>query len=357
MLIWLCCDGLLLLATVIPLFRGEHYAVRGWDFPRLQIGCLAAVSILARMVFTDVGTGWDWLSLGLAGFALAIQTWWIFPFTVLARREVRSTVKPDRARSIRIVTANVLQPNRNVSGFHDIVRQADPDVLVVLEGDPWWEEQLDARLGEVYRHQQKCPQDNLYGMLLYSRLELAEMQTEFLVEDDVPSMHGRIRLPGGDWVRTHWLHPKPPSPTENPASGERDAELVMVGRRVAERPDEPTIVAGDLNDVAWSATTRLFRKLSGLRDPRVGRGFYSSFHAKLPGLRWPLDHLFHSADFTLNEIRCLPGYGSDHFPLLMDLQWEPQPSTDDEGLSADAADRRWAKEKMAAEDVRAADVP
>lgn len=357
MAIWLLFDGLLLLVTLIPLFRGEHYLVRGWDFPRLQLGALAAVSIIVRLLVTDA---WTMSSAGgvvAAGVALAIQGWWIHPYTLLARREVPASTTTDSRRSIRLMTANVLQTNRNVADFHRIVTAADPDVLVVLEGDTWWREQLDERLAADYPHTQMCPQDNLYGMLLYSRLELADMQTEFLVESKVPSMHGRIRLPDGDWIRTHWLHPKPPSPTENPASSERDAELVMVGRRVGERPNEPTIVAGDLNDVAWSATTRLFRKLSGLLDPRVGRGFYSSFHAKLPGLRWPLDHLFHSADFTLNEIRCLPGFGSDHFPLLIDLQLQPRPPTENEGLSADAEDRQWAKEKMVAEDVRPADVP
>ena len=110
-------------------------------------------------------------------------------------------------------------------------------------------------------------------------------------------------------------------PMENVRSLERDAELLMVGRMI-DKIDEPTIVAGDLNDVAWSRTTTLFQKISGLLDPRRGRGLYSSFHAHYPLIRFPLDHVFHSNHFRLVELRRLPSIGSDHFPIFIALSYE-----------------------------------
>jgi hypothetical protein len=77
---------------------------------------------------------------------------------------------------------------------------------------------------------------------------------------------------------------------------------------------------GDLNDVAWSRTTRLFQRISGLLDPRVGRMYVNTFHADYPLLRWSLDHIFHSTDFALVEMKRLPHVGSDHFPVYVALQ-------------------------------------
>ncbi|MGH8017933.1 MAG: hypothetical protein ACREIA_06535, partial [Opitutaceae bacterium] len=56
---------------------------------------------------------------------------------------------------------------------------------------------------------------------------------KFLIEHDVPSVHGCITLADGPTVELHFLHPTPPSPTENDDSEERDAELVMVGLEAA----------------------------------------------------------------------------------------------------------------------------
>ncbi|MGO1691591.1 MAG: endonuclease/exonuclease/phosphatase family protein [Marinobacter sp.] len=202
----------------------------------------------------------------------------------------------------------------------------------------------------------KCPLDNLYGMHVFSRLPLHEAKVRYLVEEKVPSMHAMIELRSGEKVRIHFVHPAPPSPTENDESTERDAELVIVARSVADS-DEPVIVTGDLNDVAWSPTTRLFRKISGLLDPRVGRGFYSTFHADYRLLRWPLDHLFHSHHFTLTSITRLPSIGSDHFPLLTRVVFAPSQGQDQEPLRPDGDDRSWAQDIAQSKNANKQDVP
>ncbi|WP_407867160.1 endonuclease/exonuclease/phosphatase family protein [Phyllobacterium phragmitis] len=81
--------------------------------------------------------------------------------------------------------------------------------------------------------------------------------------------------------------------------------------------------AGDLGDVAWSHTTRLFQRISGTLDPRRGRGMFRTFQARYPLFRWPLDHIFHHAPYTLVHLQRLRDIGSDHLPVLAELNHRP----------------------------------
>ena len=303
----------------------------------MQLAALAAVLIPIQLLSLDLATAPTWVIIGITLACLVWQSWWILPYTVLWRAEVRTATAPSPDRKLSILTANVLTSNRQADALLELVRHHEPDVLVTLESDRWWQRRLDALQTDM-RWCMKCPLDNLYGMHVYSRLPLESTEISYLVQDDVPSMHARVHLRTGDAVRLHFVHPAPPSPGENTESAERDAELVVVARSVVDS-HQPVVVAGDLNDVAWSSTTRLFRKLSGLLDPRVGRGMFNTFHAEYPFVRWPLDHLFHSRHFTVRSIKRLPYFGSDHFPLLTELSFNPALGGDQEGLTADTEDR------------------
>src|SRR5690606_29125944 len=91
--------------------------------------------------------------------------------------------------------------------------------------------------------------------------------------------------------------------------------------------DKPTVVCGDMNDVVWSRTTRLFKKMTGMVDPRVGRGFFSTYHAGYFFLRFPLDHLFHTRDLYVGKMIRSKNFGSDHFAMYYEIFQKKQKST------------------------------
>jgi endonuclease/exonuclease/phosphatase (EEP) superfamily protein YafD len=312
------------ITTALPLIKSDRWWIRIWDFPRLQICVLLGIS-LAGLIAWSLAYGWDLpeaLLLSLVAASLAYQFYMMFPYTPLSGVQVERSTRSATASNISLLFANVLMQNRNSAGLLDIIRKFDPDVVLTVETDQWWRDQL-AELEETHAYTVLQSQENEYGMLLYSRLPLTNAAVRFLIDDEVPSIHATANLPDGQTVELRCLHPRPPFPTEDETATDRDAEVLLVGREIKESIPGPAIVFGDLNDVAWSRTNYLFQNISGLLDPRVGRGFYNTFHASYPFIRFPLDHFFHSNHFRLVDFRRLPAFGSDHFPVYIKLSLEP----------------------------------
>ncbi|WP_020214933.1 endonuclease/exonuclease/phosphatase family protein [Flavobacterium rivuli] len=271
----------------------------------------------------------------------------IMPFTILGKKQVLRATKHIQDQSLSIMIANVFQDNTNTKGCLNEVYTNNPDIVLLLETNSRWDNET-AELAAKYPFSVKVALENTYGMLLYSKLELTDAKVDYIVEDDIPSIHGIISLKNGQQVQLYCLHPTPPVPQENPRSTERDKELLLVADK-AKASKLPVIVVGDLNDVAWSYTTELFLKMSGLLDPRRGRGFFNSFHAHYPIMRFPLDHAFISTDFKLKGMKRLSNFDSDHFPIFISLQYEAVATQQQEGLEADADDIELAEEKKSKE--------
>ena len=337
--------GLVIVVTILPLFRSKAWWVRVWDFPRFQLAVVGALA-LAGIVATrnGDGSGVSWLMAGLLGAAVLFQTTLVWRFSRLAPLEVKESRRPAQPR-LTLAVSNVLQTNRESDRLIQVLTAADPDVMLFVETNEWWRERLDVLL-RTHPHTVQCALSNTYGMLLYSRLPLSGTTIDFLVEPDIPSIQAQVHLADDATVWLNCVHPRPPAPGESDESVERDVELLVVGKRVCDAK-QPVVVCGDLNDVAWSRTTRLFQKISRLVDPRKGRGMFSTFHARFPGLRFPLDHILHSTDFRLVEMRRLPYVGSDHFPVVATLSLEPDANAEQEAPAPDAGDRQETAETIA----------
>ena len=341
--------GLIALVTVWGWLPLDNWWVRGVDFPRIQILVLGVIAWLSLLLFWSQWQAWQWLLFIILSITLTFQLRMVLPYTKLWKKEVQDAKnQPDsQSAQLKIMVSNVLTPNEQKQDLIDLVEQRQPDVLITLESDQKWQDALGA-IETDYPYTVKVPLENLYGIHLYSKLELIDPEVKYLMVDDIPSIHTQIKLQCGRIIWLYCLHPMPPSPTEADKSTTRDAELLMVGRHIKES-EQIAILAGDLNDVAWSKTTRRFQRISGLLDPRIGRSFINTFHVKYPFLRWALDHLFHSACFTVVNIERLPSIGSDHFPVLTTLQYEPEETSKQEQNvpNAEADDIKETENKIA----------
>ena len=315
-----------------------------FDFPHLQTTALGVSCLFLYLLLPVSIETLEIVLIGLLCAVILYQLYQILPYTLFYPFQVKNSQGPAPDNCISLLVSNVYMHNEDCQKSLQLYKEIDADLLLLVETNEFWKEHL-SELEERYPYTIHYPLENTYGILFYSKLPLIDSEVKFMIEEDIPSIHTYIRLRSGVVIRFFGIHPRPPSPTENDRSTERDAELVLVGK-AAKKEKGPVIVAGDMNDVAWSHTTNLFQKISGLLDPRVGRGLFNTFNAKYFFLRWPLDHIFHSYHFRLNEIRRLPFTGSDHFPMFLSLCHDPDLEARNEIPEPDQEEMEEAREKV-----------
>lgn len=337
----------LVYGTATPLIHTNAWWIRLFDFPRIQIAVLLSLTLAGFVILHQWRRlrAWELTVAAAAGIALIWQLFSIAPYTVLYPEQMAQSADKGNSNRISLLVYNVLWDNREAQALLELISSTDPDVVLLLEPNQWWLDQLGA-LEEDYPYTLKRPQENHYGMLLYSRLELMNPETRFLIETDIPSFRSQIQLRSGALVTLYGLHPRPPGIIPSEEEGEndrentdmRDAELLLVAEEIGDLENVPVIVAGDFNDVAWSYTTALFQRVGGLLDPRIGRGLFNTFDSGSRILRYPLDHSFATEHFLLTEMRRLPDIGSDHFPLLVVLDYDPEASPANDEPQSNAGD-------------------
>ncbi|MBZ9568196.1 endonuclease/exonuclease/phosphatase family protein [Modicisalibacter tunisiensis] len=335
--------ALLVLSTLMPLLPLRVWWVRGFDFPRLQLAGLALLTgVLALLWGTDA---WQIGVVIACLLVMLVQLAHVLPWTPLWRKQVIDAADDTEQAQLTLMVANVLTDNRNADDLMRQIHAEQPDLVLTLESDAWWGEQLSRALDAGWPHSVKIPLDNLYGMHLFCRRPLEDVEVKWLIQSDIPSIHAWLPMPCGTRLRLHAVHPRPPAPGESDDSLWRDGELLLVGKGIHQH-EQPTLLFGDLNDVAWSRTTRRFCRISGMLDPRRGRGMFSTFHAKYPLMRWPLDHIFVSEHFTLADMRRLARFGSDHFPIIATFRYRPARADENDTPEADREERQEANETI-----------
>jgi endonuclease/exonuclease/phosphatase (EEP) superfamily protein YafD len=327
------------LLSLIPLVVADYWWIRAFDFPHLQFMFFTLLAIIL-FLFTFK---WRWINdyiyLTILLGCFTFQFFKVVEFTPLVPVEVNdSSENVPKEDQLVIYTSNVLQTNTESENLFSEIAEKNPDLIVFTETNDTWMQVIRKNIGADYPYKVEQPQENTYGIILYSKLPLREYSVQFLVDPKIPSIHAQAQMRNGKWFQLYAIHPTPPMPQHNPSSSDRDTELMRTAI-MSYQSELPVILLGDFNDVAWADSTELTTTIGKLLNLRVGRGFYNTFHAQYPILRWSLDHIFVSSEFRLTDAGVGVDIESDHFPMYATLTFEPDLA--DEQRATEPTEEEW----------------
>jgi endonuclease/exonuclease/phosphatase (EEP) superfamily protein YafD len=272
--------------------------------------------ILALLGLVILASRWRRTGMAILGVAL-VNGIFIAPLFVGSPGEPVAG-----APEVRVMSYNLLSTNESYNEVIEYVEATTPDIVLLHEASRPWEVAMGSS-GLDYQLVRGRSDNLIFGTLVLARQTVDAVSFGFAEGD------GRaIALsyqPEGWPVPVKILSSHPVAPTNGERAALRDAQLGFAAEW-AGRQDGAYLVVGDLNASPWSSPFRGLVSEGALRNSQLGFGLQPSFSANtIFPLRVPIDHLLHSDDLRVRDRRLGPSMGSDHFPLVVDLQYAPGP--------------------------------
>ena len=198
-----------IISPFFPAARNPHWFFRTADFVRLQSLVIQLVLLGLFLYLEENYTLFSWILLATLIASIVYQIFKVFPYSSLFPRG-KSQAASDQHLSI--FAGNVLQSNTRYSEFIKEVKRFDPDLILAMETNKDWENGL-SELEDEYPYTVKVPLENFYGMHVYSKRILRNVEVKYQIEDDKPSIFFDFYTDENSHIHFCCLHPAPPSPT------------------------------------------------------------------------------------------------------------------------------------------------
>jgi len=224
---------------------------------------------------------------------------------------------------LRAMLINVQINNQAYGKVDQMIREYDPDFLVLLEIDDTWLDKLSC-LAERYPHHESRARYDCFGIALYSKYPLVSSETVRVCKGSLPSVLGRFESEGRR-LALFGTHPLPPWGRRFTLA--RDEQLGATPALLA-KETAPLMILGDLNCTPWSLTFQRLASATGCQDTAPGWGYQPTWPAGPLPLWIPLDHCLCSPGIRVLHREVGPSIGSDHYPVIVDFQL-PLPNSEE----------------------------
>jgi len=269
------------------------------------------------LLFACARRRWWLMAANLA--IVSCHLYWLAPDYLRDQRFVRSTVstaQDNSAHRLRIFFANVRMENREREALIREIRDAHPDVIVLVEFSHSWNAAFRrSPIVAEYPYGSGLEMAQASAVSILSKLPIKNDTRQWFAGRCVETVE--IEL-GSQTLRLAGLHaPRPMSYRDNDYEGFwRDVLPLLMGQ------PQPSVVVGDFNATQYSFVYQEL-KTSGLRSAHEARGrgdatTWPNGREWVPPIR--IDQVFLSRDVVCLDIAEGAGFGSDHKPLIFDIQ-------------------------------------
>lgn len=299
------CLALICIATFAPFLGTMHWLIElGSHFVHCYFwSALLATTLLAIM------RNRRWTIIGLV--CVLINAALLIPCYI-------PIDAPDVKPNLRILHANILTSNTNYQAFLDLVRDVDPDIISVQENNAAWQHALRA-LDETYPYSKVVSRSDNFGIALYSRLPVHQLEAFDIADLGVPAIRTKITVAGQSLALLS-VHTLPPLSGKHAQA--RATQFAAIPE-ILGKLGKPAILIGDLNTTMWSPHYRNLENATGLHNTRHGFGLGTTWPARYGPFGLPLDHILVSPSIKVLSFRVAPNIGSDHRPIIVDLYVPP----------------------------------
>ena len=254
--------------------------------------------------------------LGVAGINLAL----VAPLYLASPGDVDGS-RP----GLVVLNFNILSDNQEFGPVIDYIRSADADLVFLYEASRPWEVAIE-QSGLDYEVIRARADDLIFGTLILARDEVEAVSYGFA--ESQPRAVALTYHPDRWPTPIEVLSVHPHSPTDATRASLRDAQLGFAADWAADR-EGPYLVVGDLNATPWSAPFRNLITTGHLTNSQRGFGLQATFPVdQIAFVRIPIDHVLHSDVISVRDRSLGPALGSDHFPVLVELQYNGEAPAD-----------------------------
>ncbi len=258
---------------------------------------LAALMMLVRR--------WRLAGAALVPAALLLIAVWPQWFPIASRPEAGTSM-------IRVYSANLWVRNRDLAAISASIRQADADVVMLIELGDATAPHLDALVG-AYPYRVASPRIDRPNGAVRSVIASRYPLTPLARPAGVEAVGARAATPLGalTLVSIHLTRPWPFEESWGQISQTMALEAMLQGL------SGPVVVAGDFNSVS---TARIGKQVQSDIGLRPAPGFPGTWPASLPSaLAITIDQIYASPDLAFVSRRLGRPTGSDHRPVVTEI--------------------------------------